>query len=78
MWGNRHGTEPRNARSPLRTRAALSGVVLPIALIATVFFVWQAVTSGAPVWWAEAAIAGVVTVIAAVDLLVLRNRMHHD
>jgi hypothetical protein len=74
MRGGRPGTEPVNARSALRTRAALSGVVLPLALAATVYFVIKAVGSGESVWRAEAAIAALVALIAAVDLLVIRRR----
>jgi len=71
----RSGDEPATARSPLRVRALLSGVVLPIALIATGWFVVRAVRDGDAVWWAEALIAAAVAVIAAIDLLVLRRRM---
>ncbi|MFO7249133.1 MAG: DUF6343 family protein [Actinomycetes bacterium] len=72
---NRSGTEPVTARSPLRARAVLSGVVLPIALIAAVYFTVRALREGAPVWWAEAIISAAVAVIAAIDLLVLRRRL---
>ncbi|MDF5752919.1 DUF6343 family protein [Spongiactinospora sp. TRM90649] len=75
MWGDRSGTEPKNAKSPLRTRAALSAVALPLALAATVFFVVQAVRYGEPVWTVEAVIAAAVVVIAAVDLVVIKRRM---
>ncbi|GGM91562.1 hypothetical protein GCM10010106_44300 [Thermopolyspora flexuosa] len=72
---NRSGTEPVTARSPLRARAVLSGIALPVALIAAVYFVVRALREGDAVWWAEAIIAGAVAVIAAIDLLVLRRRM---
>lgn len=71
----RSGTEPVTARSPLRVRALLSGVALPLAVIATVFFVVRGARSGAAVWWVEAAIAAAVAVVAAVDLVVIRKRM---
>ncbi len=69
------GSEPVTARSALGARAILSGVALPLALIATVLLVVTAVRSGEGVWWAEAVITAVVAVIAAVDLVVIRKRM---
>lgn len=71
----RRGDEPVTARSPLRARAALSGVTLPLALIAAGYFVVRAVRDGEAVWWAEAAIAAAVALVAAVDLLVVRARL---
>ncbi|GLW09669.1 hypothetical protein Misp01_47980 [Microtetraspora sp. NBRC 13810] len=75
MWGDRRGTEPRNARSALRTRAVLSGIALPLALAAAVFFGMRAVGTGEAVWWAETAIALVVVAVAAADLVVLGRRL---
>ncbi len=75
MWlRNREGTEPTTARSPLRVRRILSLVALVLAGAATVFFVWRAMRTGEELWIWEAAIAAAVTVIAAVDLLVIRHR----
>ncbi|MCG5215546.1 DUF6343 family protein [Streptosporangium soli] len=75
MRNDRTGTEPANARSPLRTRAVLSGVVLPLAVLAVVYFVLKAVRTGEAVWTAEAVIAGAVALVAAVDLAVIRRRL---
>jgi hypothetical protein len=55
-------------------RAVLSGVVLPLALVAAVFFVVVAMRTGEGIWYAEAVVAGVVAMIAAVDLVVIRRR----
>lgn len=73
--GERSGSEPVTARSALGARAALSGVVLPLALAAGVVFAVLAVRTGEAVWWVEAAIAAAVAPVAAADLLVLRRRM---
>jgi hypothetical protein len=75
MKRERSGDEPVTARSPLRVRALLSGVALPIALIAAGYFAVRAVREGEAVWWAEAIIAAAVALIAAIDLLVLSRRM---
>jgi hypothetical protein len=75
MWlRNREGTEPLSARSPLRARRILSLIALVIGVVAAVFFVTRAMSTGAEVWRWEAAIAVAVAVIAAIDLLVLRHR----
>ncbi|RBQ17915.1 hypothetical protein DP939_21300 [Spongiactinospora rosea] len=75
MWGNRSGTEPKNAKSPLRVRAGLAAVALPLALAATIFFVYRAVATGESVWTVEAVISAAVAVTAAIDLVVIRRRM---
>ncbi|MGW4790930.1 DUF6343 family protein [Nonomuraea sp. NPDC004297] len=75
MWlRNREGTEPVTARSPLRARRILSLIALAFGLVTGVFFVVQAVLTGAQVWRWEAAISAAVVVIAVVDLAVLRRR----
>ncbi|MET8004171.1 DUF6343 family protein [Nonomuraea glycinis] len=75
MWlRNREGTEPATARSPVRVRRILSVTALVLTTVAAVFFVSRALSTGEEVWVWEAAIAAVVAVIAAVDLLVLRHR----
>ncbi|MFC4114926.1 DUF6343 family protein [Nonomuraea zeae] len=75
MWlRNREGTEPVNARSPLRARRILSLIALVLGVVAAVFFAVRAMSTGAEVWRWEAAIAAAVAVIATVDLLVLRHR----
>ncbi|RCG33368.1 hypothetical protein DQ384_01230 [Sphaerisporangium album] len=74
MWGNRSGSEPRTARSALGMRAVLSGVALPVALAATALFVFLGVSTGLGIWFVEAVVTGVVVVIAAVDLVVIRRR----
>lgn len=75
MWlRNRQGTEPVTARSPLGARRALSLGALVVAVIAAVFFVVRAMSTGQAVWGWEAAIAGAVAVVAAADLAVLRRR----
>ncbi|MGR6923412.1 DUF6343 family protein [[Actinomadura] parvosata] len=77
MWlRNREGTEPVTARSPLRARRALSLAALVLGVVAAVFFAVQAMRTGQEVWSWEAAIAAAVAVIAAIDLVVLRNRRH--
>lgn len=81
MWlRNREGTEPATARSPVRVRRILSVTALVLTTVAAVFFVSRALSTGEEVWVWEAAIAAVVAVIAAVDLLVLRHRRsrRHD
>jgi len=78
MWlRNREGTEPVTARSPLRARRILSSIALVLATAAAVFFVVRAMSTGEQVWAWEAAIAAVVAVVAAVDLVVLRRRRAH-
>ncbi|MEW9547455.1 DUF6343 family protein [Nonomuraea sp. NPDC050783] len=75
MWlRDRSGTEPLTARSPLRARRVLSLVVLVLGVVAAVFFAIRAMSTGEEVWRWEAAVAGAVAIIAAVDLLVLRHR----
>ncbi|GGP05115.1 DUF6343 family protein [Nonomuraea glycinis] len=81
MWlRNREGTEPATARSPVRVRRILSVTALVLTTVAAVFFVSRALSTGEEVWVWEAAIAAVVAIIAAVDLLVLRHRRsrHRD
>ncbi|MEV0971607.1 DUF6343 family protein [Microtetraspora glauca] len=75
MWGNRRGTEPTEARSALRIRAVLSGVALPIALAATIFFAYAAAATGLTVWAVEAGIAAFIALVAAIDLLVVWYRI---
>ncbi|NUR92087.1 MAG: hypothetical protein HOY71_49135 [Nonomuraea sp.] len=78
MWlRNREGTEPVTARSPLRARRILSWIALVVATAAAVFFVVRAKSTGEAVWAWEAAIAALVAVVAAVDLVVLRHRRAH-
>ncbi|MEO3804209.1 DUF6343 family protein [Nonomuraea sp. B1E8] len=75
MWlRDRSGTEPVTARSPLRARRILSWVALVVAVVAGVFFLVRAMSTGEEVWRWEAAIAAAVAVVAAVDLVVLRRR----
>ncbi|GII65692.1 hypothetical protein Skr01_57770 [Sphaerisporangium krabiense] len=74
MWGNRSGTEPRTARSPLGLRAILSGVTLPLAMAVGVAFIVAGNSTGAGIWYAEAAVAFAVALIAATDLMVIRHR----
>ncbi|MEO3790969.1 DUF6343 family protein [Nonomuraea sp. B10E15] len=75
MWlRDRSGTEPVTARSPLRARRILSWVALVIAVVAGVFFLVRAMSTGEEVWRWEATIAAAVAVVAAIDLVVLRHR----
>ncbi|MEU5860927.1 DUF6343 family protein [Nonomuraea sp. NPDC047529] len=75
MWlRDREGSEPVTARSPLRARRILSWIALVVAVVAAVFFVTRAMSTGQQVWVWEAAIAAAVAVVAAVDLAVLRRR----
>jgi membrane protein YdbS with pleckstrin-like domain len=77
MWlRNREGTEPSTARSPYRLRRVLSLTALVLGLLATIFFVVQAVGSGEEVWVWEAAIAAAVAIIAAIDLVVIQKHLH--
>ena len=75
MPSDRRGTEPTNARSPLRTRMVLSAIILPIALAAAVYFGYEAATTGATVWAVETGIAALAALIAAIDLAVLAHRI---
>ncbi|MFG3436191.1 DUF6343 family protein [Nonomuraea sp. NPDC047897] len=75
MWlRDRRGTEPVTARSPLGARRALSLVALVLGVVAAVFFLTRAAGTGEEVWAWEAAIAAAVSLVAAVDLAVLRRR----
>ncbi|MGW0804891.1 DUF6343 family protein [Nonomuraea sp. NPDC002799] len=75
MWlRDRAGTEPVNARSPIRARRILSWTALILGVVAAVFFAVLAMNTGEEVWGWEAAIAAAVAVVAAIDLLVLRHR----
>ncbi|MFG1702800.1 DUF6343 family protein [Nonomuraea sp. M3C6] len=75
MWlRNREGTEPLSARSPVRARRILSLVALVLGVVLAVIFAVLAMNTGEQVWRWEAAIAAVVAIIAAIDLLVLRHR----
>ncbi|GII86243.1 hypothetical protein Ssi03_42330 [Sphaerisporangium siamense] len=74
MWGDRSGTEPKTARSPLGLRAILSGVALPVAMAVGVAFIVAGTSTGAGIWYAEAAVAFAVALIAAIDLIVIRHR----
>ncbi|WP_327087134.1 DUF6343 family protein [Nonomuraea sp. NBC_01738] len=75
MWlRNREGTEPLNARSPVRARRILSAIALVCGIGLAVFFVSLAMSTGEEVWSWEAAIAAAVAVMAAADLIVLRHR----
>ncbi|KAB8197344.1 hypothetical protein FH608_001930 [Nonomuraea phyllanthi] len=75
MWlRNREGTEPLSARSPLGARRILSLVALLLGIAAAAFFAVRAASTGAEVWRWEAAIAALVAVVAAIDLMVLRRR----
>jgi membrane protein YdbS with pleckstrin-like domain len=80
MFGDRSGTEPSRARSPLKLRTVLSAVALPLALVGMVYFGYRALTErdDTTVWWAEAVILALVSVIAAIDLVVLRRRRREE
>lgn len=65
------GSEPLNARSPLRLRAILSGAALVIAVAAAIVFAIGAQGDGS---WAAAGICAAVAVIAALDLVVIARR----
>ncbi|WP_066935063.1 DUF6343 family protein [Microtetraspora fusca] len=78
MWGKRRGTEPLEARSALRARALLSGIALPIALAAAVFFGWLASVTGAAVWAVESGIAAFIALVAAIDLVVIWARIRRS
>jgi len=71
----RSGTEPRTARSALRLRLLLSGIALPLAVIATIYFGIRAARTGETVWTVEAVIVGAVAVIALIDLVVIVRRL---
>ena len=75
MPRDRRGTEPVSARSPLRTRAVLSGIVLPIAIAAAISGGYRASAEGTTVWAVEAAIAALVALIAAIDLAVIARHI---
>lgn len=67
------GSEPLNARSPLRLRAILSGIALVIAVAAAILFALGAQADGDGDW-AAAGICAAVAVIAAIDLVVIARR----
>lgn len=79
MWlRDRTGTEPVTARSPLGARRVLSLVALVLGAAAAVFFAARAMSTGQEVWAWEAAIAGAVAIVAAVDLLVIGYRRSRE
>ncbi|GAA0943527.1 DUF6343 family protein [Nonomuraea longicatena] len=71
---DREGSEPLNARSPVRARRIMSVIALVVFTALGVFFVVRATATGQPVWSVEAVIAGVAAVVALIDLVVLRGR----
>lgn len=80
----RAGTEPRNARSPLRLRFLLSAVFLPFLVAATVLFAVWAAHSGAgdspgrsPLV-VLAAVCAALALTAAVDLGVVSRRLRKE
>ncbi|MFI6299665.1 DUF6343 family protein [Nonomuraea sp. NPDC050790] len=75
MWlRNREGTEPLSARSPVRARRILSVIALVVGAALAVFCLLRALSTGEQVWFWEAAIAGLVALVAVIDLIVLRRR----
>ena len=77
----RSGTEPRHARSDLPLRLLLSAIFVPVFALCTVgFAVWWA-NSGADSNPSDAELrvlalgCGALTVIAAIDLAVVRRRL---
>lgn len=78
LFGDRAGTEPRNARSPLGLRRALAWVaVVAGTVIAVVFAVIAATTTGSPNRSASitaAAIGAAVALIGAINAAVLHRR----
>ncbi|WP_369203331.1 DUF6343 family protein [Streptomyces sp. PU-14G] len=76
----RAGTEPVTARSDLPLRTLLSSVGIPLFAAATALLAWWAASSGphsSPsdrVLSVLAALCGVLTLGAAVDLFVVRRR----
>ncbi|WP_067173699.1 DUF6343 family protein [Microtetraspora niveoalba] len=78
MWGKRRGTEPIEARSAIRARALLSGIALPIALTAAVFFGYVAAATGERVWAVESGIAAFIALVAAIDLVVIWARVRRS
>jgi hypothetical protein len=77
MWlRDRSGTEPSTARSATGARFALSLIALPVAAVAAALLASKAMSTGREVWAWEAAIAAVVALLAAVDLIVLWRRRH--
>jgi len=78
MTDRRTGTEPRTARSPLRLRLVLSAVVLPLALLATIYFGAAALRTGETVWTIEAVLTGLIAIVAAIDIVVLIRRLRRS
>lgn len=78
MRDRRSGTEPLTARSPLKLRAALSGVALVLALAGGVFFLVLALEQGDAGYWACAALLAAIVAIAATDLVVLRRHAQRE
>ncbi|MFF6995282.1 DUF6343 family protein [Streptomyces sp. NPDC008313] len=82
--GRRAGTEPRDARSPLRLRMLLSGTFLPLfAAAAVVLAVWAARsgpgdTPGSGPLTVLAAVCAVLALVAAVDPMVVSRRVRHE
>ncbi|MFI6501167.1 DUF6343 family protein [Nonomuraea typhae] len=75
MWlRDREGTEPVNARSPVRLRRVLSVIALVAGVALAAFFAWRAKVTGEEVWSWEAVIAAAVALVAAGDIMLLRRR----
>ena len=68
------GREPLTARSPLRLRAILSGIALVVTAAAAVLFAVTAQREGDGGLWTVAALCAAITVVAAIDLIVIAHR----
>ncbi|MEU3347233.1 DUF6343 family protein [Streptomyces sp. NPDC006700] len=80
----RTGTEPVTAQSPLGLRLLLSAVFVPVFAAATAYFaVWAADSGpgdspGSGPLTTVAAVCGVLTLLAALDLTVVARRLRRE
>ncbi|MGW2787962.1 DUF6343 family protein [Streptomyces populi] len=80
----RAGTEPRSARSPLRLRLLLSGIFLPVFLVAAVLFgVWAGAARpgdmpGRGGLVGVAVVCTVLALTAAIDVVVVSQRQRRE
>jgi hypothetical protein len=80
----RSGTEPVTAQSDLPLRQLLSTIFIPVFAAATVLFaIWagnstSGSTPGRPALITLAVVCGVLTLIAFLDLLIIRRRRREE
>lgn len=70
IWGNRRGSEPTNAKSPLKLRRAIA----VLGLLVTVVALAVLVAIGELAWW-SLAVLGALALVSVVDLLVINARL---